>query len=472
MTIPAMTGKCAALDHLGQVGGEEQAVHREHHAEERDAQPQRPFPQAPDHHAHQQGGDQHGSGHRHAVGSRQRRRGLEAEHQQDHADHQRPIHPADVDLPLLVAGSVLDGHPRHVAELDRLTGQGEGAGDHRLGGDHRGQGGQRHHRQQRPAGRQQVEGVARRLGVGKDGRALAEVVQHQRRQHQQEPGTGDRLATEVAHVGVQRLGAGQRQYGGAEDGDTDAGMRAEETHGPYRVHRLQHFRLLDHPVDTQRRQGAEPEHHDRAEQDADPRGAVLLDQEQADQHDKRQRYRPVLQAVEGDLQPFYRRQYRDRRGDHAVAVEQRRADQAGNHHEGLQPAERRRRPARQGRQRHHPALALVVGTQDEDHVLDGNDPDQRPEDQRQHAKDAIVVGLHPVAADEDLFQGIQGTGADIPIADSNRPDHQADGRAGMPLRRLLGTRRCITHETLSPGKIRQMLRPCRPRCKRRGHGLL
>ena len=74
-----------------------------------------------------------------------------------------------------------------------------------------------------PAGRR----VARRLGVGKDGRALAEVVQHQRRQ-QQEPGTGDRLATEVAHVSVQRLGAGQRQYGGAEDGDTDAGMRAEE----------------------------------------------------------------------------------------------------------------------------------------------------------------------------------------------------------------------------------------------------
>ncbi|MCO3899311.1 potassium uptake protein Kup, partial [Pseudomonas aeruginosa] len=26
--------------------------------------------------------------------------------------------------------------------------------------------------------------------------------------------------------------------------------------------------------------------------------------------------------------------------------------------------------------------------------------------------------------------------------------------------------------TLSPGKIRQMLRPCRPRCKRRGHGRL
>ncbi|HBP5358067.1 TPA: potassium uptake protein Kup [Pseudomonas aeruginosa] len=37
----------------------------------------------------------------------------------------------------------------------------------------------------------------------------------------------------------------------------------------------------------------------------------------------------------------------------------------------------------------------------------------------------------------------------------------------MPSRRSLGTRRCITHERLSLGKIRQMLRPCRPRCKRR-----
>ncbi|AVK04204.1 potassium uptake protein Kup [Pseudomonas aeruginosa] len=42
----------------------------------------------------------------------------------------------------------------------------------------------------------------------------------------------------------------------------------------------------------------------------------------------------------------------------------------------------------------------------------------------------------------------------------------------MLSRRSLGTRRCITHERLSPGKIRQMLRPCRPRCKRRRLGLL
>ena len=51
-------------------------------------------------------------------------------------------------------------------------------------------------------------------------RALAKVVQQQGRQHQAKPGIANRLAAKVAHIGVQRLGAGQRQHHRAQGQQT------------------------------------------------------------------------------------------------------------------------------------------------------------------------------------------------------------------------------------------------------------
>ncbi|MNP27642.1 hypothetical protein D3C76_1205640 [compost metagenome] len=223
---------------------------------------------------------------------------------------------------------MLHEHARDIAQLHGLVGQGEGAGNHCLGGDHRGQGGQQHHGQQRPARRQQVEGVTCGGGVGEDRRALAEVVQHQARQDQEEPGAGDGFAAEVAHVGVERLGPGQGQHHRPENGDADARMNDEEMHAPIGVERLEHLGLLDDAVDPESAQHAEPEHHDWPEQDADARGAVLLDQEQPHQHDQRQRHDPVADAVERQVQAFDGREHRDGRSDHAVAIEQGGAEQA------------------------------------------------------------------------------------------------------------------------------------------------
>ena len=55
------------------------------------------------------------------------------------------------------------------------------------------------------------ERVLARLGIRQQQRALADVVDDQRRQHQREPGDANRLAAEVAHVGVERFGAGDRR---------------------------------------------------------------------------------------------------------------------------------------------------------------------------------------------------------------------------------------------------------------------
>jgi len=196
-------------------------------------------------------------------------------------------------------------HARDVTQLDRLASQGERAGNHRLGSNHRRQGRQNHQRDQRPARRQQIERVARGFRIAQQHGALAEIVEHQCRQHQDEPGAGDGLAAEMAHVGVQRFGARQCQHHGTQDGNANAWMSLEETHGPHRVQCLEHFGMLADAIDTQPAQHQEPGHHHRPEQLADAIGTVFLDQKQRHQHHQRNRHNPFFQAVERQLQAFY-----------------------------------------------------------------------------------------------------------------------------------------------------------------------
>ena len=81
---------------------------------------------------------------------------------------------------------------------------------------------------QRPGRRQQEERLFGRLRIGQQQRALAEVVEQQRRQHQREPGDADRPLAEVAHVGVQRLAAGDHQEHRAEHREAVPAVLAEE----------------------------------------------------------------------------------------------------------------------------------------------------------------------------------------------------------------------------------------------------
>jgi hypothetical protein len=50
---------------------------------------------------------------------------------------------------------------------------------------------------------------------------LTEIAQRARRQDEKQPGADDHRPTEVAHVGVQRFGAGDREHhrGQCEEGD-------------------------------------------------------------------------------------------------------------------------------------------------------------------------------------------------------------------------------------------------------------
>ena len=64
--------------------------------------------------------------------------------------------------------------------------------------------------------------------VGKDERPLSEIIDDERRKHEAEPGGADRPASEMAEIGVERLGAGDGQAHRAEHRKRDARMVEEE----------------------------------------------------------------------------------------------------------------------------------------------------------------------------------------------------------------------------------------------------
>ena len=132
----------------------------------------------------------------------------------------------------------------------------------------------------------------------------------------------------------------------------------------------------------------------------DPRGAARLHREQHDQDHDGQRHDVGIERRRHDLEAFDRRQHRERRRDHRVAVEQRAADDAEQHQRaGALPM----RVLRQRHQRQRAALAVVVGAQQDDDVFERDDDDQRPQDQRQHAEHGLA-GRRAVGADRGVHR--------------------------------------------------------------------
>jgi hypothetical protein len=72
------------------------------------------------------------------------------------------------------------------------------------------------------------ERVGDGAGVAQDERPLTEVAEHERREDEGEPRQADGPCAEVAHVGVERLAAGDREHDDAEDGKApDSPWRAK-----------------------------------------------------------------------------------------------------------------------------------------------------------------------------------------------------------------------------------------------------
>ena len=196
----------------------------------------------------------------------------------------------------------------------------------------------------------------------------------------------------------------------------------------------EHRRVAQEVIEARQGQHPEPRRHHGPEQEADGPAALPLDREQRHQDRRRQGHDVGRDRRQHDLEPLDGGEDRDGRRDHGVAEEERRPGETDDE-EGRAEAPRDRQGQRQ--ERHGPALALVVGPHDEDHVFDGHDEEDGPEHHRQDAQHGRLGGAVPGGL-QRLPERIDRARPDVAEDDAQRPEQQ---RAPSGVARLRGGRR-------------------------------
>ena len=306
-----------------------------------------------------------------------------------------------------------DPQPGKVSQLNRLAGEGKGAGDHGLGGDDRGARGQDHHGDHGPVRNQGVERVVRLFRPDKQEGALAEIVQNQGRKGDQEPDQLDGPFAEMAHVCIDRLCPGNRQEDRAQDDEAVQPVFEKKTDPVPGKDGGQNLGVVDDLGNAEAGKSAEPEEHDRPEQAAHPGGAPLLQQKQPAEDDDGG-WDDIGFEQRGDvLYPFHGAQHRDGRGDHAIAVHQAGGKNAQPHQGPLGGAGLDVFRFDQGGQGQNPAFAFVIGPEDEAEIFDADNEQQSPEDEGQDAEDIAGGSRDGVLAVETFPHRVQRAGADV-----------------------------------------------------------
>ena len=225
----------AAVQKFQQVRAPKRQIHHEEKAGRCKAKPQRVFPGVTNHIEGENGGDQHVSCHRNAVRGCQIARCPEHHHRQHNRNKQPPVHKRNVDLPGVAHAGVQNVQARQVAQLNHLLGDAEGPGNQGLRGNHCCHGGQDDQRYQGPIWRHHVKRIFNRSRILQQQRALAEVIQGERRHDDAEPSQANRLFAEMSQVGIQRLGPSHAKHNRAEHDEGRAGVAPYEAHGVPRV---------------------------------------------------------------------------------------------------------------------------------------------------------------------------------------------------------------------------------------------
>jgi hypothetical protein len=227
----------------------------------------------------------------------------------------------------------------------------------------------------------------------------------------------------MAEIGVERLAAGHGKKHRAERGKADPAVAPQEHHPVARIEGRKHARVLRDMGNAAESKGDEPDKGDRTKESGNACRAVRLHREETEQDQHGQRHDIVLERRRGDLQTFDRRQHRDRRRDQRVAVEECGADDAEQDDGEALAADR---AIGERHQRKRAAFAVIVGAEQDQHVFDGDDQDQRPDDQREDAEDhrlerslaAARRGMHGFA------HGIEWARADVAIDDADAAERQ------------------------------------------------
>ncbi len=317
-----------AVRDLEQVGYEKGEIDQEEYAGDTGNARHPPAPPPPRDRDQEDRRDRHRARHRKAVRCRQPNGRAEADHERKAREHQQPVERGHVDLAHRRRGGVHHAQAWAELEPDRLIGHGEDGRDQRLRCDDRGDRRERHQRIERPRRGRTEEGILTRRGVREQHGAFSEVAEEQAGEDQREPGEADRPLSEVAHVGVERLGSREAEHDRAEDGDAAPAVQREESNRITRIDRGENRRIARDTPYTDRRDDHEPEREHRSEDAADAPGADGLQREQPDQNRDGERHDVGLESERRHRQSFDGAQHGDCGRDDAVAVEQRRSGDA------------------------------------------------------------------------------------------------------------------------------------------------
>ena len=185
--------------------------------------------------------------------------------------------------------------------------------------------------------------------------------------------------------------------------------------------------MVDDAIHTAGADRYEPRDHHRPEQTPNGGRAVALHREQRNDDHRGDRHDPAFQLRLDDLDALDRGQHRDRGGDHAVAEEQRGAEEAqrGQRHDGATTLRASAPTPQQRDERHDAALAVVVGAHHQGHVGQRDDDHHRPENQRHDAVHIVRADRHGVrvVGVEDGLDGVDRAGADVAEHDTECADH-------------------------------------------------
>ena len=326
------------------------------------------------------------------------------------AEHQRPVHRRDVDLADRRVRRVADLDARAVAQLHGLPRQREHRRDQRLAGDACRGRRQNHKRHHQPGRRHPVEHVLGSLRMLQQQGALPEVVQHQPGKHHPEPRQTNRAGAEMAHVGIQRLAAGDDEEHRAEDDEAVIAVGREEPgrRGPgspqsaraarAAIQRTPSTASIDEPHTSSpgpniapmlavpryctRNSRQQNRHRHAARHTAQTPASIVLSPSTA-----------PSTVMAGVITP----------SPYSNAAPNRPRPSSTPRLCGPLVGGRNLR-----HQRHDAALAVVVGAHHVADVLARDDDDQRPEDQRQHAQHVVVGRRARRARRENTRAGSRG----------------------------------------------------------------
>ncbi len=250
------------------------------------------------------------------------------------------------------------------------------------------------HRVEHPTIDEAVERILNRaFALLQNQRALAKVVNDQARENDQRPGVPNRSATEMAHVGVEGFAPGDTENDRAQNEKARAAVHAKELKRIGWIRGFENAWISKDPRKSCGRDDNKPDESGRAEDRADARSSATLNHEQADQNRDRKRHDIGIECRCGDLQTFDRGENRNGRCNEAIAVKQRRADEAHDHDHGRAIAaamiagfgiffrggagvgifHAHRFAEEQGQEGHDSTFASVIRAKNEDQIFDADD---------------------------------------------------------------------------------------------------